>query len=224
MKFRKILALTLMLMLVASYVVYAAEEEGKLILSDSFENNKPGEVPVGWEGVGQSIIDSTTLKKIADGDLAVKLDNSPSAAGGIYKEFESLNKNRLLVSFYQPSKFKENVNIEVTTADGQRIFGLFITGSGNVRIRDAGVQSGNIIQLANDNWHRVMLEWDAETKTYHAYVIMGKTKTEVTPKKGARFDPALDDNPPKRINFEVSKREDPKVAYIDHVELYDLSK
>ncbi|NLW56531.1 MAG: hypothetical protein GX050_07955 [Firmicutes bacterium] len=223
MKAHKRVVLSLLLAFIVGCTIFAVEGEGTLLFSDSFEDNRIGGSPAGWEGAGMSIVDKRRVE-IPDGNFAVRLDNKPSENGTIYKIFDNLDRCRLYVSFHQPERFKENLYIDVKTEEGGRIFGLFITGSGNVRIRDGGVQSPNILNLPNNLWHRVMLEWDASTQVWHAYVIGSKSITPITPEGGARFDPAYEGNPPRMILFEIPKREDRKVAYIDQVELYDLSE
>lgn len=222
MKTSRWLFIVLGLALVLSCMIIAAEGEGTLIFSDSFEDNRIMGDPTGWEATNASIVDKRRVA-VPDGKFVVRLDNSVTENGTIYKEFDNLDQCQLYVSFHQPSRFKENVYIDVKTAENGRIFGLFITGSGNVRIRDAGQQSPNILNLPNDLWHRVMLEWDTSTQIWHAYVV-GKSLTPITPEGGAHFDPAYEGNPPKIILFEIPKRDDRKVAYIDQVELYDLSE
>jgi len=223
LKAYKRLVLSLVLAFIVGCTIFAVEGEGTLLFSDSFENNRIGGKPAGWEGTGMSIVDRRRVS-IPDGTFAVRLDNSPTENGTIYKIFDNLDKCRLYVSFYQPENFRENLYIDVKTAENGRIFGLFITGSGNVRIRNAGVQSENILNLANNNWHRVMLEWDTSTQIWHAWVIRSSGNVPLTPEGGAKFDPAYEGNPPRMILFEIPKREDRKVAYIDQVELYTLSE
>ena len=168
---------------IASLVLFAlllfmctASAQDTLVMADSFEEDVVGQPPSGWVPnaedtatvVGQDIVFAP------DGSLAVKLLNSTEANGEITRAVGEVKKGRLVVWFMQPKAMRDNINIEVRSGE-DRLVGVFITASGNVRIRDAGVQSGNIKNLPNDQWHEFVIEWDFDTQIFRvAHIVDGK--------------------------------------------------
>ncbi len=211
---------------IASLVLFAlllfmctASAQDTLVMADSFEEDVVGQPPSGWVPnaedtatvVGQDIVFAP------DGSLAVKLLNSTEANGEITRAVGEVKKGRLVVWFMQPKAMGDNINIEVRSGE-DRLVGVFITASGNVRIRDAGVQSGNIKNLPNDQWHEFVIEWDFDTQIFRvAHIVDGK---EISIAEDAKFDPAHTGKIPDTIALNVSKREEPKEAFFDGVRVY----
>lgn len=192
-----------------------------LIFSTSFENDTVGQSPAGWakEHDSAAVVIDGAIVSIPDGKKAVQLNNTPDAYGRISHEIPEVKNGKLVVNFYQPNAQRENINIEVHNADG-RIVGIFITASGNLRVREAGVQSSNIAALANDKWHTLVITWD--DTMFNVYSL--ENGREVVIKESCLVDPAVGNKPANRVSFDVSKRDDAKVAYIDNVRVYDLAK
>lgn len=194
-----------------------------LVMADSFESDAAGQPPSGWvpNSDGAATVVGADTVSIPDGELAVRLLNSTTANGEIEKNVGEVKKGRLVVWFYQPSSSRENINIEVRNGT-DRLIGVFITGSGNVRLRDAGVQSGNIKNLPNDRWHEFVMEWDFDTQIFRVFHIEGGQKIEITSGDGAKFDPQFEGKVPDTIAMNVSKREEPKEAFFDNVQVFSF--
>ncbi|MFW6256952.1 MAG: hypothetical protein ACOC2O_02305, partial [Bacillota bacterium] len=139
----------------------------------------------------------------------------------VTREFD-FDKGALEVDFHQPADDDEkndNVYVDIRTPDG-RLFGLFITGSGNVRYRDDGDQSDNVMNLSPGEWHTVRLEWDNDNKKYNAYV---KQDGELEPiVEAADFNSGLDDTTPSMIAFEVSNRDVVKAGNYKNIKVYSM--
>jgi hypothetical protein len=194
-----------------------------LVMADSFESDAAGQPPSGWvpNSDGAATVVGADTVSIPDGELAVRLLNSTTANGEIEKNVGEVKKGRLVVWFYQPSSSRENINIEVRNGT-DRLIGVFITGSGNVRLRDAGVQSGNIKNLPNDRWHEFVMEWDFDTQIFRVFHIEGGQRIEITSGDGAKFDPQFEGKVPDTIAMNVSKREEPKEAFFDNVQVFSF--
>lgn len=192
-----------------------------LIFSTSFENDTVGQVPAGWnlEHDTAAVVIDGALVSIPDGKKAVQLNNTPDLYGRISHEIPEVNKGKLVVSFYQPSSQKENINLEVHNANGMLV-GIFVTASGNVRVRDAGVQSGNIVGLGNDKWNTLVITWD--DTMFNVYQL--ENGRQVTIIESCLVNPATAGLPANKVSFDVSRRDDAKVAYIDNILVYDLAK
>jgi len=216
---KRLFVLSSVVMLVLLMTGVGAAE--KLIFSESFENNTVGENPVEWDLVHPKagiVVDGNTIS-IPDGKLALQLNNTPNDMGEVSHEIPEVTLGKLVVNFHQPSVSRENINIEVHNADG-RIVGIFVTGSGNVRVRDAGEQSSNILNLPNDKWHTMIIKWDEEL--FKVYYLDG-AGAEVAITETAKLDPEFAGKPANKILFNVSKRDDAKEAFIDNIRVYDLA-
>lgn len=221
---KRILTATSSVLLVLALCVGATcAAQGTLIMADSFEEDVAGQPPAGWtlnDETAATVVDVDTVS-IPDGSLAVRLLNSTEANGEIERSVGEVKKGRLVVWFMQPSSSRENINIEVRCGS-DRLVGVFVTGSGNVRIRDAGVQSGNIKNLPNDRWHEFVIEWDFDTQIFEAFHIEGGQQIAITSEEGAKFDPAHEGKIPDTIAMNVSKREESKEAFFDNVQVYGI--
>lgn len=212
----KVISLVLFALLL---IMCTASAQETLVMADSFEEDVAGQPPSGWVPNAEdaaTVVGPDTVSA-ADGSLAVRLLNSTEANGEITKAIGEVPKGRLVVWFMQPSSSRENINIEVRSGI-DRLVGVFITGSGNVRIRDAGVQSGNIKNLPNDRWHEFVMEWDFDAQIFRvAHIVDGE---EISIAEDAKFDPAHEGKIPDTIGLNVSKREEPKEAFFDGVRVF----
>lgn len=157
-----------------------------------------------------------------EGDKVFQIKSNPANNGKLIRDFDFAS-GKVYVSIYQPADrdLTDNIYVDIKNADNQRIFGLFITGTGNVRIRDAGAQSPNVYALDPGQWHDLLIEWDNETQTYDAYVFYGDFADPIT--EGARFDPNLDGgSTPAQLQFEIARRDVPKIAYYDNISVYAI--
>lgn len=215
---RHVFVVSLVLVLLLMVSVGSLAEE--LVFSDSFEDNVVGENPVGWNVLHPEaglIIDANHVS-ISDGHLALQMNNTPELFGEVWTDIPEVAVGKLVVDFYQPNSSRENINVEVHNDDG-RIVGIFITGSGNVRVRDAGEQSDNILNLGNDSWHTLVVTWDDEF--FNVYYVNANGE-EVVIREGLLLDPAAVGKPGNKILFNVSPRDDAKEAFIDNVRVYSL--
>lgn len=216
---KKLLSLSqvLLIVLLLSSGVMAAT----LVFSDSFESGVVGQAPSGWtlsHGNAAVVVDGT-LMSISDGTKAVKLVNSPDEYGRITQEYPAVTKGKLMVDFYQDSSNRDNINIEIHNGVG-RIVGVFVTGSGNIRVRDAGVQSSNVSNLPNDRWHTLVITWD--NTMFSVYSL--ENGRDVVIIENCLVDPAGGNDPSNKVQLDVTKRDDEKVVYYDNVRVYDLGK
>lgn len=212
---------SLVLFVLALCVGASCAAQETLVMADSFEDDVVGQPPAGWEPNADdaaTVLGSDTVS-IPDGSQAVRLVNSATGNGEVTRLIGEVKNGRLVVWFMQPSSSKENINIEVRSGV-DRLVGVFITGSGNVRIRDAGVQSGNIKNLPNDRWHELIVEWDFDTQVFRVAHIENGEEIGITSVEGAKFDPAHEGKTPDTIAFNVSKRETSKEAFFDGVRVY----
>jgi len=164
-------------------------------------------------GTPQSIVEF-------EGEKVYQVQSHPETNGKLIRDFDFAS-GKVYVSIYQPADrdATDNIYVDIKNALNERIFGLFITGSGNVRIRDAGAQSPNVYGLDPGQWHDLMLEWDNEEQTYNAYVIYGDFLDPIT--EGARFDPGLEGgSTPAQLQFEIARRDVPKIAYYKDIKVY----
>jgi len=218
MKKLTVLVVAALAVLVFSFA--AAGEE--LVFFDSFENNTVGQHPAGWvvnHEFGGIVVDASAVKA-SDGQLAVELNNTPDLFGQIEHDIPATAVGKLMVDFYQPNAWRENINIELHNASG-RIIGVFLTGSGNVRPRPAGVQTGNLANLPNDRWHTMVITWD--DKVFNVYYLDNGNLVPIL--ENAELDPAyIEGGPATKVLFNLSSRADAKKGYIDNVRVYDLSK
>lgn len=148
-----------------------------------------------------------------EGEKVFQIQSHPAANGKLIRDFDFVS-GKVYVSIYQPPSgdVTDNIYVDIKNASNQRIFGLFITTSGNVRIRDAGAQSPNVYGLDPGQWHELLIEWDNDAQTYDAYVIYGDFLDPII--EGARFDPGLDGgSTPAQLQFEIARRDVPKIAY-----------
>lgn len=212
---------SLVLLVLALCVGVSCAAAETLVMADSFEDDAVGQPPTGWEPHvdGTATVVGSDTVSVADGGKAVRLLNSTEANGEITKLIGEIKSGKLVVWFMQPSSSKENINIEVRSG-ADRLVGVFITGSGNVRIRDAGVQSGNIKNLPNDRWHEFVIEWDFDTQVFRVAHIENGEEIAITSAEGAKFDPAYEGKIPDTVAFNVSKRETSKEAFFDGVRVY----
>jgi len=215
------LSIVVVVVLAAALFSLAASAE-TLVFSDSFEDNTVGKQPTGWvvnHDLGGIVVDAA-VGKVSDGKLAVELNNTPDLFGQIQHAIPETVLGKLMVDFYQPSALKENINIEVHNASG-RIIGVFITGSGNVRPRPAGVQTGDMAKLPNDSWHTMVITWD--DKVFNVYYLENGKLVPIL--ENAELDPNhIAGGPANMVLFNLSPRADAKKGYIDNVRVYDLSK
>jgi len=218
----RIVRITGLVLLALVLSVFTAASQ-TAVLNDSFEDGTVGQPPAGWERSTDhaATVVGTETVSVPDGKLAVRLLNSTDDYGEITRYIGQVPKGKLVVWFMQPSSSRENINIEVRCGE-DRLVGVFITGSGNVRVRDAGVQSGNIKNLPNDKWHELVIEWDFETQIFRVAHIENGEEIAITSAEGAKFDPAHEGKIPDTIALNVSKRETPKEAFFDGVRVYSM--
>lgn len=218
---RKLLYLSIIMSVLLTFTgMVVAKEE--LVFSDSFEDNTVGQSPKGWtlsHSHGGLVVDSSQVI-IPHGELALQLNSTTSLYGEVYYDIPEIKQGKLVVDFMQPSSSRENINIEIKNGDN-RLVGVFITGSGNVRPRDNGVQTADLIRLPNDQWHTFVIKWDVDEKTFHVSYMQGENEIAIT-SEGAGLDPAGIGLPGSRILFNVSPRDPEKEAFIDNVRVYNL--
>ncbi|HHX01400.1 MAG TPA: LamG domain-containing protein [Firmicutes bacterium] len=218
---RKLSIAVVVMMLVAAFSMTAAAEE--LVFFDSFEEGTVGGHPVGWDvnhDTAGIVVDAAS-GFVSDGNLAVELNNNPGddLYGIIERAIPEVRVGKLMVDFYQNNAWRDNINIEVFSPSG-RLIGVFVTGSGNVRPRPGGEQTGNLVNLPNDRWHTMVLTWDENV--FNVYYLDNGNLVPIL--ENAAFDPAGGDESATKILLNVSRREEPKKAYVDNIRVYDLSK
>lgn len=211
-------------LLVFSGVVMA---EGVLVFSDSFEEYAVGTEPNGWTLVHPTageVVDSSFVS-IPDGNAALRLFSTPNDNGEVFIDIPEVKKGKLVVDFYQPSSSRDNINFEVRNGVS-RVVGVFITGSGNVRPRADGVQTANLINLRNDQWHTFVIRWDVDAKTFQVAYMEGDKEVAIADAGKTEFgvDPAGIGLSVSRIAFNVTRRDPGKEAFIDNIRVYDLAK
>lgn len=163
-----------------------------------------------------------TSQKIVEfgGKKVFQIQSNPSNNGKLIRDFDFAS-GKIYVSVYQPDDrdLTDNIYVDIKNDSNQRIFGLFITAAGNVRIRDAGAQSPNVYGLDPGQWHDLLVEWDNDAQTYNAYVIYGNLLDPIV--EGAAFDPNLEGgSTPAQLQFEIARRDVPKIAYYDKILVY----
>ena len=124
--------------------------------SESFEDGEVGEYPEGWIVLDQEAHDLTgysggriSRERATHGSKSAKIVSIPNAEGRITYEFDKpLLYNTLKVDFLMPEG-QDNINLELHGESG-RLFGLFITSSGNVRYRHPDGSNGSNISNASN--------------------------------------------------------------------------
>lgn len=222
MNLRKLGILVMVLVFSLSAVAFAET----LLLDEKWDDYEVGHV-FGNEGAwydpdAEDHAAAGTSQRIVEfeGEKVYQIQSNPSMNGKLIRDFDFVS-GKVYVSIYQPADgdVTDNIYVDIKNASNQRIFGLFITGSGNVRIRDAGAQSPNVYGLDPGQWHDLLIEWDNEAQTYDAYVIYGDFLDPIT--EGAAFDPNLDGgSTPAQLQFEIARRDVPKIAYYDNILVY----
>lgn len=202
-----------------------------VVYKESFEDFAEGEYAPGWIVVNKEAHDKTgysggriSAEKASDGEKSVKLISVPDVEGRVEIEFgEPLLYHSLTVDLLQVESHKENVNLELHCDEG-RLFGLFITGSGNVRYRHPdGSNGSNITAISNDSWHTIEFQWNDAEKIYKAFAISGSQRVEVTPPGGSSYELEFIDGQVTKFSVAITKRDDDKIAYIDNIEVIDLA-
>lgn len=202
-----------------------------VVFKESFEDFAEGEYAPGWIVVNKEAHDKTgysggriSAEKASDGEKSVKLISVPDVEGRVEIEFgEPLLYHSLTVDLLQVESHKENVNLELHCDEG-RLFGLFITGSGNVRYRHPdGSNGSNITAISNDSWHTIEFQWNDAEKIYKAFAISGSQRVEVTPPGGSSYELEFIDGQVTKFSVAITKRDDDKIVYIDNIEVIDLA-
>lgn len=197
-----------------------------VVFFESFEDGIEGEYPAGWIIKGQDVHDAKgtsggriSTEKASDGSTAVKLVSIPAEEGRITVEFEKpLLYNSLTVDFYQPEG-NDNINLELLGENG-RVFGLFLTATGNVRYRHPdGGNGSNITNAPNNSWHTAEFQWNDADKIYHAFV----NGVRITPPGGSPYETLAYDEQVVKFSAQITKRDSDKVAFIDNIEVKDLA-
>lgn len=209
--------------LVVLIMVGLANAQGLLVYETSFEEDTIGVTPAGWQSApfatSAVVVDSSEIPA-ADGQKVVRLTNDPSSYGEFFLDTEDIYHGKLVVQFYQISSPRENINIEIRN-QRSRLAGAYITQSGNVRARDNGVTTGNLINLPVENWHIFVMEWNVAEQWFKISYVENGQENLITQ---AQLDATQSGEPGNRIYINISPRDEEKVAYIDNVRIYDLGK
>lgn len=216
----------------AASVVVSAESEP--VWSDSFELTAPGEHPADWTtryasnhaaDTGPRVVGSDDVTA-ADGERSLKIVDRQSGISAIaYKVFTPLSKARLVLDAMVPEENGGFLNVEIRIG-GNRVFGVDMHRSDGVwRWRDEGDQlNASEVEFAYDQWHELVIEWDASARIYHAYAkAEDGTLVRFTPEDGAKFN-VLRLGTPNRLELRVgsSTSTDLQIGYIDNIRLYAL--
>lgn len=202
-----------------------------IVLQESFEGYELGSFPEGWIIANQEAHELNNYsggrvsnERKSAGDKALKLVSIPGARGRVEFEFDQpLLNNSLTVDIFQPSDTRDDINIELLSDEG-RVFGVFITGSGNVRYRHPdGSNGSNITNIPNDGWHTIEFQWNDEQKTYRAYAISAGSRTEITPPGGSSYETQYIDGQVTKLGIAVTDRDADRIGYIDNIEVIDLA-
>lgn len=203
-----------------------------LVFQESFEEHADDQYPEGWLVVNQEVHDTTdysggriTSESASDGSKSIRLVSIPEAEGRVEYEFdEPLLYHKLTVDLKQQATHKENVNIELHGENG-RLFGLFVTGSGNVRYRHPDGSNGdNVTNIPNDSWHTIEFEWNDADKRYKAWTISAAgERVEITPGGGTSYELEFIDDQVTKLSIAITQRDGDKIAFIDNIEVIDLA-
>lgn len=202
-----------------------------VIFSESFEDMTLGANPDGWTVVDQDVHATNgysggkvSAERASDGKNSIKLVSVPDAEGRVEYMFdEALTYHSLSVDLYKVDANKENVNIELHNDDG-RVFGLFISASGNLRHRKPdGKNESSPNDAGNDQWYTIEFKWNDDTKLYNAYLIRDGQRTELTPAGGSAYEDANNIGGVNKVSIAITKRDGDKIAYIDNVKVVDLA-
>jgi len=200
-----------------------------VVFFESFEDGEVGEYPEGWIVLDQEAHDLTgysggriSRERATHGSKSAKIVSIPNAEGRITYEFDKpLLYNTLKVDFLMPEG-QDNINLELHGESG-RLFGLFITASGNVRYRHPdGSNGSNISNASNNRWHTAEFQWNDEEKIYHAFVTSDGNRVQITPPGGSPYEELYRDEQVIKFSAMITKRDGDKTFYIDNIEVIDL--
>lgn len=208
-----------------------ASAEGRLIWADSFETTEPGAHPADWTtryaadhdpDTGPRVVDSAA----SDGSKSLKIVDRKAGISAIaYRLFDPLEKGRIVLDAMVPSEDGGFLNVEIRIG-GNRVFGVDMHRSnGYWRYRDAADQLiATDVELTYDEWHELVIEWDATARKYHAYVRNAEGElVRFTPEGGADFN-MLRFGTPNRLELRVgsSTNTDLQIGYVDNIRVYAL--
>lgn len=223
--------MTILLLALGAAAVTGAQE---LIWSESFEDTEIGAHPAGWttryasdhrEDTGPRVVVPEVVQA-ADGEKSLRLVDVQSGISAITnKDFTPLVKGRLVLDVMVPRENGGFLNVEIRIG-GNRVFGVDMHRSNGVwRWRDEGDQlNASEVEFTYDEWHELVIEWDANERIYHAYAkAEDGTLVRFTPEGGAKFN-VLRLGTPSRLELRVgaSTNTDLQIGYVDNIRLYRL--
>lgn len=228
---RTIAIIVALFMTLGAATLVSAQE---LIWSDSFEETPIGSHPTGWttryasghaDNTGPRVVGAEVVPA-ADGEKSLRLVDVQAGISAITnKDFTPLTKGRLVLDVMVPSENGGFLNVEIRIG-GNRVFGVDMHRStGLWRWRDEGDQlNASDVEFTYDEWHELVIEWDATERIYHAYVKADDgTLVPFTPEGGAKFN-VLRLGTPSRLELRVgsSTNTDLQTGYVDNIRLYRL--
>lgn len=209
----------------------SSELPNPVVYEESFEDFEVGQYPDGWIVTDREVHDGTgysggriSTERASDGSKSVKIVSVPDAEGRVDIEFdEPLLYHSLTVDIYKDPDVTENANLEFFSESG-RLFGLFMTQSGNVgHRRPDGSNKPYTHSMPNGQWNTVEFQWNDATKKYKVFIIVDGVREEVTPAGGEDFEEAARDGQVIRFSAAVTKRDMDKTIYIDNIRVVDLA-